>query len=94
MNPILSPVQAAAAARTPSPFALWPIRPSAKEYRPRHSPLEAAVQTLKITKQTQIKFDVKTYQYGRYEKICVFENFKTNPIRPNLNLLVAALRRR
>ena len=37
-----------------------------------------------LEKQTQIKMDVKTYNYGGYGQFSVFENCKTNPISPVL----------
>jgi len=68
--------------RTPSTFALGPICPPVGENHPQPSPLEVAVERLKITKRTQIKIDIKTYRCVRYECFSVFENVKTNPISP------------
>jgi len=84
MNTILSPVQAAAPARTPATFALEPIRPQARENRSVPRTLAVSSPTLKITKRTQFKMDVKTYNEGGYAQFRVFENCKTNPISPVL----------
>ena len=73
---------AATAVATRRLSALGPICPPVGENHPQRSPLEVAVERLKITKRTQIKIDIKTYRCVRYECFSVFENVKTNPISP------------
>ena len=84
MNTIPSPVQAAAPVRTPSTLAPEPISPQFRENRSVPRTLAVSSQRLKITKRTQFKMDVKTYNYGGYAQFSVFENCKTNPISPVL----------
>ena len=58
--------------------------PAGQGISPRARNLGQIRRKVNLEKRTQIKIDVKTYGYNRYEQFSVFENCKTNPISPVL----------